>query len=205
MTPLVAQTRAPQSWWRHSCDIEDKPAVTTATTHSTIDETLSPSMLHLQCLRSRHMRKDCVRSQFGLSSSQSCAASGGKPHSKCEVFCLCSRVHLLVWFSHHCGHVQDAEAEVHFHDGAIIVGCKCTIFPCHFLPEGISVLESSFSVSEFSSKAASQSVCACSVLSRHVCFIVEATNHLQTGFSYVCACRCPSRCSARHVNPTFVS
>ena len=44
MPPLVAQARAPQLWWRHSCDIEDKPAVTTATTYSTIDETLPPSI-----------------------------------------------------------------------------------------------------------------------------------------------------------------
>ena len=62
---------------------------------------------------------------------------------------------MLVWLSHRSGHVQDAEAEVHFHGGAVIVSCKCTSFLCHFLPEGISVLESSFSVSEFSSKAAS--------------------------------------------------
>ena len=42
MPPLVAQARAPQLWWRHSCDILYKPAVTTATSHSTIDETPLP-------------------------------------------------------------------------------------------------------------------------------------------------------------------
>ena len=86
MPPLVAQARAPQLWWRHSSDIGDKPAVTTATTHSTIDETLSTSIPHLQSLRSRHMRKECVRSQFGLSSSQSCAVSGGKPTQNAKFF-----------------------------------------------------------------------------------------------------------------------
>ena len=90
MPPLVAQARAPQSWWRHSCDIGDKPAVTTATTYSTIDETLSPSMPHLQCLRSRHVRKECVRSQFGLSSNQSCAASGRTPTQN-AMFFVCAK------------------------------------------------------------------------------------------------------------------
>ena len=87
--PLVAQARAPQLWWRHSCDIEDKPAFTTATTYSTIDETLSPSMPHLQSLRSRHMRKDCVRSQLGLSSNQPCAESGEMPTRSAKFFCRC--------------------------------------------------------------------------------------------------------------------
>ena len=32
------------------------------------------------------MRKECIRSQFGLSSNQSCAASGGKPTQNAKFF-----------------------------------------------------------------------------------------------------------------------
>ena len=89
MPPLVAQARAPQLWWRHSCDIWDKPAVTTATTYSTIDETPLPFIFVASVFEVVVMRKECVRSQFGLSSNQSCAASGGKPTQNAKIFCLC--------------------------------------------------------------------------------------------------------------------
>ena len=55
-------------------------------------------------------------------------------YSKCEAFLsvLKSPFVSFVLLSHCCGHVQDADAEVDFHDGAIFVGCKCMSFLCHF-------------------------------------------------------------------------
>ena len=60
-----------------------------------------------------------------------------------------------MWFSHRSGLVQDGEAEPYFHEGVLPNGCESMCFSCHFDQKDSISLESSFSVSDFSSKAAS--------------------------------------------------
>ena len=110
-------------------------SVTTATTYSAIDEALSPACCTLLTVSLMPSRAQGVcQLTVPIVIETTVRGEWWEAYSKCEVFLsvLKSPSVSFVLLSHCCGHVQDAEAEVGFHDGAIFVGCKCTSFPCHF-------------------------------------------------------------------------
>ena len=109
-------------------------SVTTATTYSAIDEALLPACCTLLTVSAMSSKAQGVCPlTVPIVIETTVRGESWEAYSKCEAFLsvLKSPSVSFVLLSHYCGHVQDAEAEVGFHDGAIFVGCKGTSFPCH--------------------------------------------------------------------------
>ena len=101
------------------------------------------------------MPKECVRSQFGLSWKQPCAASGGKPIRNAKLFVcvkesICQFGSLITVAMSKMPKVK----YISMMELSLLVVNARVFYVIFYQKDSIS-LESSFSVSEFSSKAAS--------------------------------------------------